>query len=89
MEFISACRVALKHFKREYGDTGLYSIKDIGDRWLFSGGDKNGTIFYGKMSITVEKNGDKVDYFNLPDKHNFELLNHAKDVKVPEEFGIK
>ena len=46
MEFISACRVALKHFKREYGDTGLYSIKDIGDRWLFSGGDKKGTIFY-------------------------------------------
>ena len=41
------------------------------------------------MSITVEKNGDKVDYFNLPDKHNLELLNHAKDVEVPEEFVIK
>ena len=31
MEFVIACKTALKHFRREYGDTGFYSIKDIGD----------------------------------------------------------
>lgn len=89
MEFVIACKTALKHFRREYGDTGFYSIKDIGDRWVFFGGDKKGRVFYGKMGITIEKNGDKIDYFYLPDKHNFELLDHAKDVEVPEKFRIK
>lgn len=51
MEFVIACKTALKHFRREYGDTGFYSIKDIGDRWVFFGGDKKGRVFYGKMGL--------------------------------------
>ena len=53
---------------------------------FLGGGNKKGRVFYGKMGITIEKNGDN---FYLPDKYNFELLDHAKDVEVPEKFRIK
>ena len=89
MEFTLACQTALKHFKEVYDDTGLYAIRDVGDRWVFSGGAKEMTVIYGRQSIAIKKDGEEILPFLLPDEHNFELLDHAKDIEVPEEFRIK
>ena len=89
MEFMLACQTALKYFDKVDNDTGLYSIRDVGDRWVFSGSAKEPTVIYGKQSIAIKKDGEEILPFHLPDEHNFELLNHAKKIEVPEEFRIK
>ena len=73
MEFMLACQTALKYFEKVDNDTGLYSIRDVGDRWVFSGSAKEPGILP----------------FHLFDERNWELLDHAKDIEVPEEFQIK
>ena len=45
MEFMLACQTALKYFEKVDNDTGLYSIRDVGDRWVFSGALKNRLFF--------------------------------------------
>ena len=89
MEFMLACQTALKYFEKVDNDTGLYSIRDVGDRWVFSGSAKEPTVIYGKQSIAIKKDGEEILPFHLFDEHNFELLDHAKDIEVPEEFRIK
>lgn len=89
MEFMLACQTALKYFKEVDNDTGLYSIRDVGDRWVFSGGSKKPTVFYGKQAIAIKKDGEGILPFHLFDERNWELLDHAKDIEVPEEFQIK
>ena len=89
MEFMLACQTALKYFEKVDNDTGLYSIRDVGDRWVFSGGSKKPTVFYGKQAIAIKKDGEGILPFHLFDERNWELLDHAKDIEVPEEFRIK
>ena len=89
MEFTVACKMAFDYFRKEYEDDGLHLIEDVGDRWVFSGGNKEHTVFYGKQSIAIKEDGEKILPFILPDKHNFELLNHSLIFEVPEEFRIK
>lgn len=55
MEFMLACQTALKYFEKVDNDTGLYSIRDVGDRWFFSGGSKKPTVFYRKTSYCNKK----------------------------------
>ena len=33
MKFGMACKKAMEYLKKEYGDIGFSSIKDIGDKW--------------------------------------------------------
>ncbi len=89
MEFKTACKVAFDYFKKEYEDDGLNLIEDVGDRWAFFGGTKEHTVIYGKQAIAIKKDGEEILPFHLFDEHNFELLDHAKDIEVPEEFRIK
>ena len=55
MEFKVACKMAFDYFRKEYEDDGLHLIEDVGDRWVFSGGNKEHTVFYGKQSIAIKK----------------------------------
>ncbi len=54
MEFKVACKMAFDYFRKEYEDDGLHLIEDVGDRWVFSGGYKDHTVFYGKLSIAIK-----------------------------------
>ena len=88
MKFELACKKAMEYFKKEYGDTGLCSIKDLGDKCLFDGSDDEQSIVYGKQGITVDKKTGKLEIFYLPDEVNFKLLDNATDVDIPEEYKI-
>ena len=50
---------------------------------------KKPTVFYGKQAIAIKKDGEGILPFHLFDERNWELLDHAKDIEVPEEFQIK
>ncbi len=88
MKFKSACNKAMEYFKKEYGDTGLCSIKDLGDKWLFDGSDDEQSIVYGKQGITIDKKTGEMELFQLPNEKNFELLDDAADISIPEEYKI-
>lgn len=88
MKFEIACKKAMEYFKKEYGDTGLCSIKDLGDKWLFDGSDKEQSIVYGKPGITIDKKTGEMELFHLPNEKNFELLDAALDISIPEEYKI-
>lgn len=88
MKFEEACKKAMEYFKKEYGDTGLCSIRDLGSKWLFDGSDNEQRVVYGKQGITVDKKTGELELFYLPDETNFELLDDAVDVNIPEEYKI-
>lgn len=88
MKFKSACEKAMNYFQKEYGDTGFCSIKDLGDRWLFDGASASSGTVYGKQGITIDKKTGEIDLFYLPDDKNFELLEEAVEIVIPEEYRI-
>ena len=88
MKFKSACEKAMNYFQKEYGDIGFYSIKDLGDRWLFDGASEQSETIYDKQGITIDKNTGKLDLFYLPNDKNFELLEDAVDIVIPEEYKV-
>ena len=53
MKFEEACEAAMEYFKTGYGDTGLCSIKDLGDRWLFNGANGEEEAIYGKQGLSL------------------------------------
>ena len=79
----------MNYFEKEYGDTGLCLIMDIGDRWLFDGASAQSETIYGKQGITIDKNTGEIDLFYLPNDKNFELLEDAVDIVILEEYKIK
>lgn len=89
MEFKLACKTALEYFQEDYDDTGLSSIIDVGDRWVFSAGNKAREIFYGKNPVAIKKDGEEILPFYMPDEHNRKLIREGKDVEIPEEFKIR
>ncbi|WP_419036626.1 hypothetical protein [Enterocloster bolteae] len=87
MKFEEACEAAMEYFKTGYGDTGLCSIKDLGDRWLFNGANGEEAI-YGKQGIAIVKDSGKQELFYLPDISNFKLLDSAVNIEIPVEYRL-
>ena len=73
MKFKSACEKAMNYFQKEYGDIGFYSIKDLGDRWLFDGASAQSETIYDKQGITIDKNTGKLDF-----GYNFSYSNFSR-----------
>ena len=88
MKFGMACKKAMEYLKKEYGDIGFSSIKDIGDKWLFEGRDAENTVFYGKPGITIDKETGEQGFFLLPDIENFKLLDKAANIEIPKEYRL-
>lgn len=84
MDFMQACKIAYEYYKEYWGTEGLRKIKDVGEKWIFY--PNMNEPFFGDHHISVAKSDGKIAPFVLPDKHNFELLKGAVDVKIPEEF---
>ena len=89
MKFELACAKAMEYFKREYGDVGFASIKDIGEKWLFDGSNAERSVAYGKPGVVITKNTGELDFFYLPDENNFALLDKATDIKIPEKYRVR
>ena len=83
-----ACKKAMEYFKKEYGDIGFCSIKDLGEKWLFDGNDADKTVVYGKPGITIDKKNGEQNFFFLPDIENFKLLDKAINIEIPIEYRI-
>ena len=88
MKFEEACEAAMEYFKTGYGDTGLCSIKDLGDRWLFNGANGEEEAIYGKQGIAIVKDSGKQELFYLPDISNFNLLDSAVNIEIPVEYRL-
>lgn len=88
MRFEMACKKAMEYFKKEYGDIGFCSIKDLGEKWLFDGTDAGKTVVYGKPGITIDKKNGEQNFFFLPDIENFKLLDKAINIEIPIEYRI-
>lgn len=88
MRFEMACKKAMEYFKKEYGDVGFCSIKDLGEKWLFDGTDADKTVVYGKPGITIDKKNGEQNFFFLPDIENFKLLDKAINIEIPIEYRI-
>lgn len=88
MKFGLACAKAMDYFKKEYGDVGFVSIKDIGGKWLFNGANAERSVVYGRPGVTVDKDTGELDFFFLPDENNFALLDKATDIEIPEEYRV-
>lgn len=88
MKFENACEKALQYLNNEWGDTGFSSILDLGGKWLFNGINKEKSVVYGKQGVTVNKETGKIELFILPNENNFNLLDLAVDVDIPEKYIV-
>ena len=88
MKFEEACEAAMEYFKTGYGDTGLCSIKDLGDRWLFNGANGEEEAIYGNQGLAIVKYSGKQELFYRPDISNFKLLDSAVNIEIPVEYRL-
>ena len=88
MKFEAACKKAMRYFEKEYGDTGLISIMDLGDKWLFDGANEDSSVVYGKQCITIDKDTGEREIFYLPNDKNFELLENVEKMIIPENYRL-
>ena len=88
MKFESACEKAMEYFRKNYGDSGFYSIRDLGECWMLDGKNKDGHVVYGKPSITINKKSEELKLFYLPDERNFKLLDESIEIVVPEKYRV-
>lgn len=86
ISFESGCKAAFDYYK-EQGKKGLSEANDLGDVWLFAGGDPD-VIEDGGYAITVDKENGEIAEFILPDRKNFERLEKAEPVDIPKEYAF-
>lgn len=81
--FETACRKAYDYYDKMKLN-GLCACKDIGNEWLFEGGNPKETN-YGLNLITIEKITGSVStfIFNL---ENLERLAKAPTVEIPDKY---
>lgn len=84
--FEEGCKAAFDYYK-EHGKKGLSEANDLGDAWLFAGGDPD-VIEDGGCAITVDKENGEIADFILPDEENFERLAKAEPVDIPREYAF-
>lgn len=89
MKFETACKTAMEYFKKEYGDVGFSSIRDLGDKWLFDGANAERSVVYGKHGITIKKSSGKQELFYLPNEKNFQLLDKSTEMEIPENYRVR
>ena len=87
IKYEEGCKIAFEYYKKK-GKEGLCEVNDLGNRWLFAGGDLE-EVEVGGYSITVDKETGKIEPFILPDMKNFELLDKAVPLEIPSEFAFK
>ena len=84
MKYDEACKKAFDYYKK-HGKKGINEVNDLGESWLFAGGDPE-AIDDGGYSITVDKTTGKIEPFILPDKDNFKLLDKAVQMDIPDKY---
>lgn len=86
ISYEAGCKAAFDYYKK-IGKKGLCEANDLGDSWLFAGGDPD-AIEDGGYAITVDKKNGDVAEFILPNRKNFERLAKAVPVDIPKEYAF-
>ncbi len=60
MKFETACKTAYDMLKSD-NFVGFYLVVDIGDRWVFFGGNPD-EVYYGVRTVSVEKDSGNRRY---------------------------
>lgn len=65
---------------------GIYKAKDLGNFFLFYGGNPNET-YYGIRTVSVDKKTGQADWFDI--NANRDIIKNSKDIDIPEEYMYK
>lgn len=86
MDFQSACRFCYKDFKEDY-NTGIGTIKDCGEFWIFYKKPIDDVTEYGSLPIIVYKDDREPIYMTF-DKFMelIEQIENSPKIEVPKEF---
>ena len=87
MTFENACITAYELLKED-DFIGFFMVVDIGNKWVFFGGDPN-KAYYGVRTVSVEKGTGKCDWFIVERGENDKLLSEGLKIDFPEEFKYK
>ena len=87
MKFETACKTAYDTLKSD-NFLGVYLVVDIGDRWVFFGGNPN-EVYYGVRTVSVEKDSGKCAWFMAQSEENNDKLERGIEVDFPKNFRYK
>lgn len=65
---------------------GIYKSIDIGELYIFFGGNPKET-YYGIRTVSVEKNTGHIDWFDS--NINRKKIKNGKEIDVPQEYKTK
>lgn len=65
---------------------GIYKAKDIGDSFVFYGGNPH-EVYYGIRTVLADKKTGNVDWFDV--NTNRDMLKNGKDIEIPSEYMYK
>ena len=72
------------------GHPGIHAIGDAGDFWVVvMAPEKAGETEYGTMPYIVSKNDLSIKVFSVSSDDDWDLLEHATEVEVPEKYRAK
>lgn len=73
-------------FLKTDGFHGIYKAQDIGNSFVFYGGNPN-EAYYGIRTVSVDKETGKIDWFDA--NANIDMLKNSKDIDIPKEYMYK
>lgn len=83
MDFRQAVETAKQYFEA-MGVYGIASALDADSCWIIYGGSMEDMEF-GGAGLKIMKESGKTEEFFLPDDENFELLEKAVKIELPED----
>ncbi len=85
--FRDACIKAYAMLKKD-NFVGFYLVVDIGDMWVFFGGNPDET-YYGVRTVSVEKTTGKCEWFMAQYEENNDKIENGMKVEFPHRFSYK
>lgn len=80
-----AVKIANEYFLKEY-DLTVATAMDAETHWIFYAVPEDGSVI-GNAGVKVEKATGNLEDFILPDDENFELLDRAKPIEMPQRIA--
>lgn len=81
----AAVEIANDYFLKEEG-LPVTKALDAETHWIFYAVPEEGAVI-GNAGVKIEKATGRLEDFILPDDENFELLDRAKEIKIPPQLN--
>lgn len=89
MTFLDACELIYKGIIRG-GHPGIIAAGDTENVWVFSPAPKKiGEMEYGNFPFFINKTTGEISRFSPTETEDWEILDRAKEINVPEQFRPK